>query len=285
MYPDRLEMEMNKSSKQDQKRQKTLEGMDHKIGLCGWILVLLSVIIIVATLPFSIWMCIKIVNEYERAVIFRLGRILQREGKGPGLFFILPCTDILITVNMRIVNFDIPPQRVLTKDSVTVSVDGVVYYRVQNAILSVANVSNADVATQLLAQATLRNALGTKNLAEVLSDREEIAHSMQCTLDEATDDWGIKVERVEIKDVKLPDRLQRAMAAEAEASRKARAKVMAAEGEMNASRSLTEASLVIAESPQALQLRYLQTLTSIATKNSTIILPLPIDLMQGFSKR
>ncbi|TSK72132.1 Erythrocyte band 7 integral membrane protein [Bagarius yarrelli] len=149
--------------------------------------------------------------------------------------------------------------KVLTKDSVTVSVDGVVYYRVQNATLAVANITNADAATRLLAQTTLRNVLGTKNLAEILSDREEIAHSMQ---------------------------LQRAMAAEAEATREARAKVIAAEGEMNASRALKEASLVIAESPSALQLRYLQTLNTIAAeKNSTIIFPLPIDMMQSFLKR
>ncbi|CAF89245.1 unnamed protein product, partial [Tetraodon nigroviridis] len=238
------------------------------IGLCGWILVLLSVIFLVATLPFSMWLCIKIVKEYEHAIIFRLGRILGGTAKGPRLFFILPCIDSMVTVNMRIVNFDIPPQRVLTKDSMTVSVDGVVYYRVQNALLAVANVTKADVATQLLAQTTLRNALGTKSLAEILSDREEISHSMQCTLDEATDDWGIKVERVEIIDVKLPDRLQRAMAAEAEAAREAKAKMIATEGEMNASRALTDASLVI---------------TSIATKkHSTIILPLPLNFMHGF---
>uniref|UniRef100_H3D9B8 Stomatin n=1 Tax=Tetraodon nigroviridis TaxID=99883 RepID=H3D9B8_TETNG len=238
----------------------------YKIGLCGWILVLLSVIFLVATLPFSMWLCIKIVKEYEHAIIFRLGWILGGTAKGPRLFFILPCIDSMV-MNMRIVNFDIPPQRVLTKDSMTVSVDGVVYYRVQNARLAVANVTKADVATQLLAQTTLRNALGTKSLAEILSDREEISHSMQCTLDEATDDWGIKVERVEIKDVKLP----RAMAAEAEAAREAKAKMTAAEGEMNASRALTDASLVI---------------TSIATKkHSTIILPLPLNFMHGFSKR
>ncbi|KAK1334188.1 hypothetical protein QTO34_005188 [Cnephaeus nilssonii] len=182
-----------------------------------------------------------------------------------GLFFVLPCTDTFVKVDMRIISFDIPPQEILTKDSVTVSVDGVVYYRVQNAILAVANITNADSATRLLAQTTLRNVLGTKNLAQLLSDREEIAHNMQNTLDEATDDWGIKVERVEIKDVKLPVQLQRAMAAEAEASREARAKVIAAEGEMNASRALKEASIVISESPAALQLRYLQTLTTIAS--------------------
>ncbi|RXN26921.1 erythrocyte band 7 integral membrane -like isoform X2 [Labeo rohita] len=204
----------------------------------------------------------SIVKEYERAIIFRLGRILRGGAKGPGLFFILPCTDSFINVDMRTITFDIPPQEVLTKDSVTVSVDGVVYYRVQNATLAVANITNADAATRLLAQTTLRN-----------------------VLDDATDDWGIKVERVEIKDVKLPLQLQRAMAAEAEATREARAKVIAAEGEMNASRALKEASLVIAESPSALQLRYLQTLNTIAAeKNSTIIFPLPIDMMQSFVK-
>lgn len=227
-------------------------------------------------------MCIKIIKEYERAIIFRLGRILQGGAKGPGLFFILPCTDSFIKVDMRTISFDIPPQEILTKDSVTISVDGVVYYRVQNATLAVANITNADSATRLLAQTTLRNVLGTKNLSQILSDREEIAHNMQCTLDDATDDWGIKVERVEIKDVKLPVQLQRAMAAEAEASREARAKVIAAEGEMNASRALKEASMVITESPAALQLRYLQTLTTIAAeKNSTIVFPLPIDMLQG----
>ncbi|KAK3550402.1 hypothetical protein QTP86_025174, partial [Hemibagrus guttatus] len=229
---------------------------------------------------------LQIVKEYERAVIFRLGRITARKPKGPGIFFVLPCTDSFVKVDMRTVSFDIPPQEILTKDSVTVSVDGVVYFRVSDPIASVANVSNADYSTRLLAQTTLRNVLGTKNLAEVLSDRESISHSMQMTLDEATDSWGIKVERVEIKDVKLPHQLQRAMAAEAEATREARAKVIAAEGEMNASRALKEASLVIAESPSALQLRYLQTLSTIASeKNSTIIFPLPIDMMGHFMKK
>uniref|UniRef100_A0A8B9S4R9 Stomatin n=1 Tax=Apteryx owenii TaxID=8824 RepID=A0A8B9S4R9_APTOW len=195
------------------------------LGLCGWILVIVSLFFTIITFPVSIWMCIKIIKEYERAIIFRLGRILKGGAKGPGLFFILPCTDSFIKVDMRTISFDIPPQEILTKDSVTVNVDGVVYYRVQNATLAVANITNADSATRLLAQTTLRNVLGTKNLSQILSDREEIAHSMQATLDEATDDWGIKVERVEIKDVKLPVQLQRAMAAEAEAAREARAKV------------------------------------------------------------
>lgn len=258
------------------------ESSKAELGLCGWILVTFSLLLVVITFPLSIWICIKIVKEYERVIIFRLGRILQGGAKGPGLFFILPCTDTIIKVDMRTISFDIPPQEVLTKDSVTISVDGVVYYRVQNATLAVANITNADSATRLLAQTTLRNALGTKNLSQILSDREEIAHHMQSTLDDATDDWGIKVERVEIKDVKLPVQLQRAMAAEAEAAREARAKVIAAEGEMNASRALKEASMVITESPAALQLRYLQTLTTIAAeKNSTIVFPLPIDMLQS----
>ncbi|XP_057169717.1 stomatin isoform X1 [Ursus arctos] len=201
------------------------DGPSTGLGPCGWILVAVSFLFTVITFPISIWMCIKIIKEYERAIIFRLGRILQGGAKGPGLFFILPCTDSFIKVDMRTISFDIPPQEILTKDSVTISVDGVVYYRVQNATLAVANITNADSATRLLAQTTLRNVLGTKNLSQILSDREEIAHNMQCTLDDATDDWGIKVERVEIKDVKLPVQLQRAMAAEAEASREARAKV------------------------------------------------------------
>ncbi|GAA6232742.1 erythrocyte band 7 integral membrane protein-like [Lates japonicus] len=256
------------------------------LGCCGWILVLISLLFIIPTFPLSIFMCVKIVKEYERAVIFRLGRIKDRKPKGPGIFFVLPCTDTFVKVDLRTVSFDIPPQEILTKDSVTVSVDGVVYFRIQCPISAVANVSNAHSSTRLLAQTTLRNVLGTKNLAELLSDREGISLSMQESLDEATDPWGIKVERVEIKDVKLPQQLQRAMAAEAEASREARAKIIAAEGEMKASRALKEASLVIAESPSALQLRYLQTLNTIAAeKNSTIVFPLPIDVLQNFMQR
>ncbi|XP_028274976.1 stomatin (EPB72)-like 3a isoform X1 [Parambassis ranga] len=257
-----------------------------RIGCLGWLLVIISLIFVFMTFPVTIFMCIKIIKEYERAVIFRLGRITDKKPKGPGLFLVLPCTDNFVKVDLRTISFDIPPQEILTKDSVTVSVDGVVYFRIYCPISSVANVSNAHSSTRLLAQTTLRNVLGTKNLAELLSDREGISLSMQEALDEATDSWGIKVERVEIKDVKLPHQLQRAMAAEAEASREARAKIIAAEGEMKASRALKEASLVIAEAPSALQLRYLQTLSTIAAeKNSTIIFPLPIDVMQNFMQR
>ncbi|XP_012946744.1 band 7 protein AGAP004871 [Aplysia californica] len=256
------------------------------IGCCGYILWVLSIILIAITFPFSLCLCIKVVQEYERAVIFRLGRLLSGGAKGPGLFFIIPCMDSYTKVDLRTVSFDVPPQEVLTRDSVTVAVDAVVYYRVQNATMSITNVEDSNRSTRLLAATTLRNVLGTKNLSEILSDRENISHVMQVALDEATDPWGVKVERVEVKDVRLPVQLQRAMAAEAEAAREARAKVIAAEGEQKASRALKEAADVMVQSPAALQLRYLQTLNTIsAEKNSTIIFPLPIDMLQGFIKK
>lgn len=252
---------------------------------CGTILTALSWLLVIVTMPFSLFVCFKVVKEYERAVIFRLGRLVSGGAKGPGIFFILPCIDSYTRVDLRTRTYDVPPQEVLTKDSVTVSVDAVVYYRVNNATISIANVENAHHSTRLLAQTTLRNTMGTRPLHEILSERETISGNMQVSLDEATDTWGIKVERVEIKDVRLPVQLQRAMAAEAEAAREARAKVIAAEGEQKASRALREASEVIGDSPAALQLRYLQTLNTIsAEKNSTIIFPLPIDLLTYFMK-
>merc|ERR1719340_579688 len=259
------------------------EGANTSIGVFGWLLLWLSWCMFLVTLPFSLFVCFKVVQEYERAVIFRIGRLLPGGAKGPGIFFVLPCIESYQKVDLRTITLGVPPQEVLTKDSVTVSVDAVVYYRVSNATVSVANVENAHHSTRLLAQTTLRNILGTKNLHEILSDRESISFSMQSVLDEATAAWGIKVERVVIKDARLPVQLQRAMAAEDEAAREARAKVIAAEGEQKASRALREASEVIAESSSALQLRYLQTLNSIsAEKNSTIIFPLPIDLLTNF---
>ncbi|VDM45411.1 unnamed protein product [Toxocara canis] len=234
-----------------------------EFGVCGWILTIISYIVIVLTLPFSACACIKVVQEYERAVIFRLGRLMRGGARGPGIFFIIPCIDSYKKVDLRVVSFDVPPQEVLSKDSVTVAVDAVVYFRISNATISVTNVEDASRSTKLLAQTTLRNVLGTRTLAEMLSDREAISLQMQTTLDEATDPWGVKVERVEVKDVRLPLQLQRVMAAEAEAAREARAKVIAAEGEQKASYALSEAASVIAESPSAIQLRYLQTLNSI----------------------
>ncbi|XP_076756817.1 band 7 protein AGAP004871 [Xylocopa sonorina] len=261
------------------------ESMQAENTTCKYILVVLSWLIVILTMPFSFIICFKVVQEYERAVIFRLGRLLPGGAKGPGIFFILPCVDTYARVDLRTRTYDVPPQEVLTKDSVTVSVDAVVYYRVNNATISITNVENAHHSTKLLAQTTLRNTMGTRPLHEILSERETISGNMQASLDEATDTWGIKVERVEIKDVRLPVQLQRAMAAEAEAAREARAKVIAAEGEQKASRALREASEVIGDSPAALQLRYLQTLNTIsAEKNSTIVFPLPIDMVTYFMK-
>jgi len=249
--------------------------------LCTWILTLLSLVVVAATFPLSLFFCLKIVQEYERAVIFRVGRLLHGDAKGPGIFFVFPCIDEYMKVDLRVVSFDVPPQEILTRDSVTVAVDAVVYFRISNPIWSVVNVEDAQRSTKLLAQTTLRNELGTKNLSELLQERENISHSIQRILDVATDPWGMKVERVEVKDVRLPQQLQRAMAAEAEASREARAKVIAAEGEMNAACALKDAAEIISESPQAIQLRYLQTLQTIsAEKNSTIIFPLPIDMLK-----
>ncbi|XP_022109893.1 erythrocyte band 7 integral membrane protein-like [Acanthaster planci] len=258
------------------------EGM----SCCTWVLWFFSILFIACTFPITIWFCFKTVAEYERAILFRVGRLLPGGPKGPGLFFIIPCIDEIRVVDLRTLSFDVPPQEILSKDSVTVTVDAVVYFRVQDPTMAVINVENYKRSTELLAATTLRNVLGTKTLAEVLSHREEISNTLQSLLDEATDPWGVKVERVEIKDVRLPRQMQRAMAAEAEASREARAKVIAAEGEQNASRALKEAADIIAESPNALQLRYLQTLNSIsAEKNSTIIFPLPVDLLTGFMNK
>uniref|UniRef100_A0A5K3FS08 PHB domain-containing protein n=1 Tax=Mesocestoides corti TaxID=53468 RepID=A0A5K3FS08_MESCO len=191
---------------------------------CTILIIAIVYILVACTFPFSLPFCIKVIAEYERAVIFRLGRMLPDGAKGPGLFFVLPCLDKLRKVDLRTVTFDVPPQEVLTKDSVTVAVDAVVYYRIYNPIVAVTNVEDADRSTRLLAATTLRNVLGTKSLSEILSEREAISNSMQAMLDDATHPWGVKVERVEVKDVRLPLQLQRTMAAEAEATREARAK-------------------------------------------------------------
>jgi len=253
---------------------------------CQIFLTFISWIMILIFFPFSLFFTIKVVQEYERAIIFRLGRLAPGGAQGPGLFFILPCLDTFRCVDLRVVSFDVAPQEILTKDLVTVAVDAVVYFRVFEPTVSITNVENFSQATRLLAATTLRTVLGQYSLADILSQRETIAHLMQGTLDEATDAWGVKVERVEVKDVRLPQELQRAMAAEAEASREAKAKVIAAEGEQKAARALKEAADIMAEAPQALQLRYLQTLNTIsAEKNTTIIFPVPIDLLSGMMSK
>jgi len=242
-----------------------------------------SLLLVIFSLPLSLFFVVKVVQEYERAVIFRLGRLLVGGARGPGVFFILPCVDTYEKVDMRTHNYEIPPQEILTKDSVTVFVNAIMYYKVKNAIHAVANVDDYGGSARLLAATTLRNVLGTMTLGEILSTREKIATEMKETLDVATEPWGVRVERVEVKDVRVPEQLMRAMAAEAEAAREARAKVIAAEGEHKASRALRQAAEVIMDSPAALQLRYLQTLNSIsAENNSTIIFPVPIDTLAEF---
>ncbi|NXQ57142.1 STML3 protein, partial [Anthoscopus minutus] len=256
------------------------------IGVCGWILVSLSLLLVLITFPISIWACIKVVREYERAVVFRLGHILSKRPKGPGMILLLPCTDTFIKVDLRMVICKIPPQEILTRDALTAQVDGVVHYRIHSAVSAVANVTDVHSATLLLAQTTLRNVLGTQSLAQLLAGREEIAHSIWATLDSATEQWGVKVARVEIKDIRIPVAMQRAMAAEAEAAQETKAKVVAAEGEMNASKALQKAAKVLAESPVALPLRYLQTLTAVAAQNSsTIVFPLPINMFGSMGQK
>jgi len=267
-------------------RRSLVEEEERVDSACSVLLTIFAVFLVVITFPISLFMCIKVVKEYERAVIFRLGRIKKGGAQGPGLFFIIPCIDQCVVVDLRTVSFDVPPQEILTKDSVTVDVDAVVYYNIRNPMAAVCNVSNYSKSTKLLASTTLRNILGTKTLAELLSEREAIAGGLKTMIDTATDPWGIDIERVEVKDVRLPKNMQRAMAAEAEATREARAKVIAAEGEQKASRALKEASDIISESPAALQLRYLQTLSTISTeKNSTIVFPIPIEMFSKFIKQ
>jgi len=264
-------------------------GFDHKPevceegpGICAHLLTIFSVLIIIVTLPFSLCLVVQVVQEYERTVIFRLGRLLSGGARGPGVFFIIPCVDIYEKIDLRVRNFNVPPQEILSKDSVTVFVNAIMYYRVKDPISAVANVDDYSGSARLLAATTLRNVLGTRNLGDILSDRESIALEMQSSLEVATAAWGVQVERVEVKDVRVPENLQRAMAAEAEAAREARAKVIAAEGEHKASKALRHAAEVIIDSPAALQLRYLQTLGSIAAENnSTIVFPVPIDIISN----
>lgn len=241
----------------------------------------MSYFLILITFPVSICMCIKIVQEYQRAVVFRLGRLIP-EVKGPGIFFIIPCIDQFLNIDLRVVSYNVPSQEILSRDSVTVSVDAVVYFKVFDPITSVVGVENATESTKLLAQTTLRTILGTHTLTEILSDREKISADMKISLDEATEPWGIKVERVELRDVRLPSQMQRAMAAEAEATRDAGAKIIAAEGELRASAALAEAATVISKCEGAMQLRYLHTLNAISSeKTSTIIFPFPMELFAG----
>ncbi|OAF71994.1 hypothetical protein A3Q56_00218 [Intoshia linei] len=253
---------------------------------CSDCIKIASIALIFLTFPISVFFCIKIVQEYQRAIIFRLGKLISGGAQGPGLFFIIPCIDEYRIIDLRTVAIDVPPQEILTKDSVTVAVDAVVFYQIFDPIFSVINVEDASKATRLLAATSLRNELGTKNLSDILLRRKEVATKMQESLDQATDKWGIKVERVEVKDVRLPIQMQKSMGAIAEAEREAKAKIIMAEGEEKAALSIKKAADIIGDSSNALQLRYLQTLTSIAEdKNSTIVFPMPIDFLSSLFKK
>src|SRR6478752_1178272 len=246
-----------------------------------------AAIIIVAVLLFLValflFSAIKVAREYERGIVFRLGRLLP-EPKGPGLFLLIPIVDRMVKVDLRTITLTIPPQEVITKDNVPVRVNAVAYFRIVEPKAAIVQVENFMVATSQIAQTTLRSVLGQHQLDELLSEREKINAILQGIIDEATSPWGIKVSVVEVKDVEIPGDMQRAMARQAEAERERRAKVISAEGEYQASERLKDAAAVMAQQPITVQLRYLQTLLEIgATNNSTIVFPIPIELLTALS--
>ena len=252
--------------------------MDALLGLipCFGFLLIILVFILLSS--------VRVVQEYERAVIFRLGKYVAPP-KGPGLFFIIPFIDRLVKVDLRTVTLDVPAQEGISRDNVTLKVNAVVYFRVLFPDKAIIQVEDYRRATWLIAQTTLRNVIGQSELDEILAHREKVNEDLQRIIDEQTEPWGIKVSLVEVKDVELPQTMQRAMAKQAEAEREKRAKVIHAQGEFEASKQLAEAANIIGRQPATLQLRYLQTLTEIAVeKNSTIIFPVPIDIFSAFTQ-
>jgi regulator of protease activity HflC (stomatin/prohibitin superfamily) len=246
-------------------------------AMLPFLIVFLFLIIILA-------MSVRVVTEYERGVIFRLGRLVG--AKGPGIFLLIPFIDRMVKMDLRVVVMDVPSQEVITRDNVTVRVNAVVYFRVVDPQAAVVKVADHIRATSQISQTTLRNVLGQSELDELLANREKLNDVLQDIIDKQTDPWGIKVSNVEIKEVELPESMRRSMAAQAEAERERRAKIIHAQGEYEASTKLAMAADVIAKEPVTLQLRYLQTLTEIASeRNSTVIFPVPIDLISMFMKR
>jgi regulator of protease activity HflC (stomatin/prohibitin superfamily) len=253
-------------------------GLLQAVGVGVAVIVVVILALFVASVVLS---AIKVVKEYERGVIFRLGRV-QGGPKGPGLFILLPLIDRMVKIDLRTVTMDVPPQDVITRDNVPARVNAVVYFRVTDPNRSVIEVENHVLATSQISQTTLRSVLGQKDLDQLLTNREEINEELQAIIDEQTDPWGVKVSVVEVKDVEIPTQMQRAMARQAESERERRAKIIAAEGEYQASARLRQAADRL-ESPTALQLRLFQTMGEIAVnQNSTIILPVPIDLFKPF---
>ena len=244
------------------------------LGLGLLVVLVLVIVVLVAA--------VKIVAEYERGVIFRLGRVVSG-AKGPGLFLIIPIVDKMVKVNLQTVTMNIPAQDVITRDNVTVRVDAVTYFKVVDPVKATVNIQNYAFGTSQIAQTTLRSVCGTADLDELLAERERLNSEIQQIVDELTEPWGVKVELVEIKDVNLPESIQRAMGRQAEAERDRRAKIINAEGEFQAAEKLSQAAAVIAEHPIAYQLRMLQTMTEVAAeKNSTLVLPIPIELLGPF---
>jgi regulator of protease activity HflC (stomatin/prohibitin superfamily) len=240
-------------------------------------------IIIVGLVVLYILNSIKVLREYERGVIFRLGRVLPQP-KGPGIILVFSPIDRIVRISLRLITMDIPPQDVITKDNVTVKVNAVLYFRVIDPLKCVIEVQDYIYATSQLAQTTLRSLLGQVPLDDLLSEREKLNAHLQAIIEQHTDPWGIKVQLVEMKQVDLPENMQRAIAKQAEAERERRAKVIHADGEYQAADKLTQAADIISRNPQALQLRFLSTLTEIATeKNSTIVFPLPLEILKAFT--
>lgn len=245
------------------------------------VLVVAGVVLVLVLILLSA--AIRIVQEYERGVIFRLGRVIAG-AKGPGLFFIIPIIDRMVKVNLQIVTLDIPPQDVITRDNVTVRVNAVCYFQVFDPVRATIEIQNYLFATSQISQTTLRATLSKVILDDILTERDQLNQDLARIIDDLTDPWGIKVALVEIKDVDLPSEMQRAMAKGAEAERERRAKVIAAEGEFQASEKLAQAAEVIARHPIAYQLRYLQTVTEVSSeKNSTLVIPIPVELLKGFT--
>jgi regulator of protease activity HflC (stomatin/prohibitin superfamily) len=244
------------------------------------IVVLIGLVILVVVALIS---GVRVVQEYERGIVFRLGRVVTRP-KGPGLFFILPFgIDRMVKVNLQTVAMNVPPQDVITRDNVTVRVDAVIYFQVIDPLKAVVAIQNYLFGTSQVAQTTLRATLGKVDLDDLLSERERINDELARVIDDLTEPWGVKVTLVEIKDVDLPDTMQRAMASQAEAERDRRARIISAEGEFQASQKLSEAAEIMARNPQAMQLRFLQTVTAVAAeRNSTLVMPIPVELLTFF---
>ena len=239
--------------------------------------------VVIAFAVFVLLSAVRVLKEYERGVVFRLGRLVA--AKGPGLILLVPIIDKMEKVSLRVIAFDVPPQDVITKDNVSVKVNAVVYFKVFDPNKAIVEVEDYLYATSQLAQTTLRSVIGEVELDMLLAERDQVNERIQSILDEATDSWGIKVSRVEVKHVDLPQEMQRAMARQAEAERERRAKIIVAEGEFQAAERIAEAAAIIGRHPEALQLRYLQTVVEIAAENnSTTLFPIPIDFLDAFRK-